>query len=158
MKKTGFQILLLMLVLIVVMSCGNPGVFDQYKTIPANGWNKDSLLVFDVPISSTVQKHNLYISVRNDISYKYSNLWLFVEIVQPGNISHTDTFEITLADPAGKWLGDGFGGIKTREMVFKRNVYFPNSGIYQINIRHGMRNNVLHGITDVGFRVDAQKN
>ncbi len=83
MKKAGFQILLLMLVLFVVASCGNPGVFDQYKTIPANGWHKDSLLVFDVPISSTVQKHNLYISVRNDISYKYSNLWLFVEIVQP---------------------------------------------------------------------------
>ncbi len=157
MKKPGFQFLLLMAVLLVVSACGNPGVFDEYKTIPPNGWHKDSLLVFDMPVADTVQKHNIYISIRNDISYKYSNLWLFIEIIQPGNTTHTDTFEITLADPAGKWLGTGFGGIKSREIVYKRNVYFPVSGIYHINIRHGMRSNVLHGITDVGFRVVQQK-
>lgn len=158
MKKSGIQFLFLMAVLFVISACGQPGLFDQYKAIPAKGWHKDSLLVFDVPVADTLQKHNLYIGIRNDISYKYSNLWLFIEIIQPDNTSYTDTFEIILADPAGKWLGKGFGGMKTYEMIYKRNVFFPVSGTYHINIRHGMRSNLLHGITDLGLRVDNQKN
>ena len=109
------------------------------------------------PVHDTLQNNNLYINVRNDIKYKYSNLWLFIEIDQPGNNSVTDTFEITLADPSGKWLGEGFGGIKNRQVIFKRNVYFPVSGEYKINIRQGMRENVLKGITDIGIRVEKQE-
>jgi gliding motility-associated lipoprotein GldH len=84
-------------------------------------------------------------------------LWLFIKIIQPGDTTAVrDTFEFTLADPTGKWLGEGFGGVKTNEMLFKRNVYFPVSGIYEIQIQHGMRGKLLEGITEVGFRVEKQ--
>ena len=65
-----------------------------------------------------------------------------------------DKFEITLADPAGKWLGGGFGGLKTREVIFRRNVFFPVSGNYKITIQQGMREDVLTGISDVGVRIE----
>lgn len=149
--------LLLGMVFILFSACDNNSVVDEYKSIPETGWNKDSLLVFEVPVADTLQYHNLYINVRNDLKYKYSNLWLFVEIAEPGGAAHTDTFEITLADPAGKWLGTGFGGLKTKETVFKRNIYFPVSGIYKVNIQHGMRNATIQGISDIGLRVEKQK-
>jgi gliding motility-associated lipoprotein GldH len=141
-----------------MLSCNRGGVFGGYKSIPKSVWNRDSLVVFQIPVTDTVQRHSLFLNVRNDIEYKYSNLWLFVEIIQPGDSTAViDTFEFTLADQTGKWLGHGFGGVKTNEMLFKSNVYFPVSGNYQIQIQHGMRGKLLKGITEVGYRVEKSK-
>jgi gliding motility-associated lipoprotein GldH len=155
MKKLGFQFFTGCLFIISLVSCNNDSVFNQYKTIPKGKWNRDSLLIFHVPVTDTLLNHNLFVNIRNDIEYKYSNLWLFIDIKQPGDtIAVRDTFEITLADPTGKWLGTGFGGIKTNETLYRQNVYFPFSGIYEIQIQHGMRGKVLENITDVGIRVE----
>lgn len=135
-------------------SCDKTVVFDKYKAIPKAGWHKDSLVVFNIPIEDTLQNHNLLINIRNETSYKFSNLWLFIEIRQPDGQLLTDTFEIALADPSGKWLGEGIGGIKTRESIFRRNVQLPVSGEYSVKLQHGMRQELLEGIHDVGFRIE----
>lgn len=142
------------LILVVFYACDANRVFEDYRAIPDGKWHKDSLVVFDIPISDTLVNHNLYVNVRNDINYNYSNLWLFIEIAQPGGTAVRDTFEMALADPAGKWLGEGFGGLKTRQAIYRRNVFFPVSGVYTISIGQGMRQEVLSGISDVGFRVE----
>ena len=153
MSKTGYQIILAALLLLCI-ACDRNRVFEEYQPVPQEGWHKEALINFSVLITDTLKNHNLFINVRNDIKYRYSNLWLFVEINQPGEISVTDTFELSLADPSGRWLGEGFGGIKTRQVIFKRNVFFPVSGEYKFNIQHGMREELLLGITDIGFRVE----
>ena len=154
MKQFFCQLLLIASVLIVITGCDQNRVFEKYKSIPESGWNKDSLISFDIPVESTTQNHNLYINVRNEITYSYSNLWLFIEIVQPDGKALKDTCEITLALPTGKWLGKGFGGLKTVQSIYKRNVYFPEIGHYKINIQQGMREANLKGISDIGLRVE----
>jgi gliding motility-associated lipoprotein GldH len=79
---------------------------------------------------------------------------LFVEIEQPGGEVLRDTFEIVVADPSGRWLGKGFGGIKTLQTLYRRDVYFPVPGEYTISLQHGMREDVLTGIHDVGIRIE----
>ena len=154
MKKTGHQFLIISFILIFISSCDNNRVFEAYKEIPESNWNKDSLVTFDIPVTDTIQNHNLYLNVRNDISYNFSNLWLFIEINEPGGTAVTDTLEVLLADQSGRWLGDGFGGIKNQQIAYKGNVFFPASGEYKIVIQHGMREEPLKGITDIGFRVE----
>lgn len=135
-------------------SCDSSRVFDQYREIPESEWHKDSLFVFKIPVTDTLRNHNILIQLRNKTSYKYSNLWLFVEIKQPGGEMLRDTFEIVLADPSGRWLGEGFGGLKTLQAIYRRGVYFPVSGEYTISLQHGMRDEVLTGIHDIGIRVE----
>ncbi len=154
MKRNVTHLLLFIFIPFLFFNCDRSRVFEAYKKLPKTGWHKDSLLTFPVQIDNTVQTNNLYINVRNDIKYKYSNLWLFIKIEEPGKTAVADTFEVVLANPAGKWLGDGFGGIKTKQVLYKRNVYFPKAGEYKVTIQHGMRNKVLKGITDIGFRVE----
>ena len=157
MKRFGFQILMVCASLFFILSCNMGGVSGEYRSIPKSDWNRDSLVVFQIPVTDTVQRHNIFLNVRNDIEYKYSNLWLFVEIIQPGDSTAViDTFEFTLADQTGKWLGHGFGGVKTNEMLFKSNVYFPVSGIYVLQIQHGMRGKLLNGITEIGYRLEKK--
>jgi len=154
MKHALKYIPLVFAAILVFVSCGRKALTNEYKVIGKNGWNKDSLMVFKVPVTDTLKMYQVFVNVRNDIEYKYSNLWLFVGITQPGDtIPATDTLEITLADPTGKWLGEGFGGMKTTETHYRKNVYFPKAGSYKIEVQHGMRGKILTGITDVGIRV-----
>jgi gliding motility-associated lipoprotein GldH len=155
MKRAGIQLLFFITLIALFSACDKNKVFDQYKTLPQPGWHKDSLLVFELNVTDTLQTNNMYINVRNDIKYKYSNLWLFIEIESPDGTAKSDTFEIVLADPTGKWIGTGFGGIKTNQLMYRRSIIFPVSGMYKINIRHGMRTNLLKGINDLGVRVET---
>ena len=155
MKKIVLRFLTTSAFIITIFACNKGGIYGEYKTIPQALWHRDSMVDFEIPVTDTIQNHNLYIDVRNDINYKYSNLWLFVDIIQPGETkAFTDTFEVTLADPSGKWLGHGFGGVKTLETLYRKNVYFPSAGQYKIQIKQGMRGRQLEGITEVGFRIE----
>lgn len=153
--KMRFELLCVVFLWVVFASCDSNRVYEVYKPIPKSGWNKDSLAVFSVPVTDTLQNYNLYIDVRNDITYSYSNLWLFIEIDQPGGKALKDTFEISLAEPSGKWLGEGWGGKKTRQVIYRRDIYFPSSGIYRIKLQQGMREPNLKGISDIGIRLEG---
>ncbi|HYQ57575.1 MAG TPA: gliding motility lipoprotein GldH [Draconibacterium sp.] len=152
-----FQSILFAGILVMLAACDPHSVFDQYKPINKGVWNKDSLVVFNVPVTDTLQNHNLYINVRNNVNYRYSNLWLFITIEQPGGEAVKDTFELVLANPSGQWLGEGRGGLKDLKTIYRRNVFFPVSGDYTINLQQGMRNEELKGISDVGVRVEKAK-
>lgn len=152
-----FQSILFAGIVMLLVACDPHSVFDKYKPINKGVWHKDSLVVFNVPVTDTLQNHSIYINVRNKVEYQYSNLWLFVTIEQPGGEAVSDTFEMVLADPSGKWLGEGFGGLKNRKAIYRRNVFFPRSGDYTISLQQGMRTDELKGISDVGVRVEKIK-
>jgi gliding motility-associated lipoprotein GldH len=148
------KIVYLFALLILLVSCDPNRVFDQYYEFPDSMWHKDSVVTFQIPIADTLRNHNLMVQIRNETNYKFSNLWLFIEITQPDGETVKDTFEIILAEPSGRWLGEGIGGLKTRQAIYRRNVYFPFSGEYIVTLQHGMREESLRGIHDVGFRVE----
>lgn len=154
MKKL-VQCTVSVLFLLAVLACNRRLVFEQYQHIPHKTWHKDSVLNFTINIEDTTQNNNFLINVRNDINYKYSNLWLFLQIEQPDGQTINDKFEIVLADPSGKWLGTGFSGLKTREVLYRRNVFFPVSGEYKVSIQQGMRESELKAISDIGIRIEA---
>ncbi len=152
--KYFFQLFLVGILLSALWACDVNRVFDKYHSIDQTTWSQDSLVMFNIPVTDTTHNHNLYINIRNSIDYNYSNLWLFIQIEQPGGMAIKDTFEMVLADPAGKWLGHGFGGLKNRQALYRSNVYFPHSGEYKIAIQQGMREKNLKGISDVGLRIE----
>lgn len=155
--KNLFRLTLIVAFATVLLSCNKNLVFEQYQRIPEKIWYKDSVLVFNIAIEDSTRNNNFIISVRNDIGYKYSNLWLFLSIEQPNGETMNDKFEIALADPSGKWLGNGLGGLKTREAMYRRNIFFPVPGEYKVFLQQGMREDYLQGISDVGIRIEAVK-
>lgn len=154
MKKTIVLIFYILVTLSVFYSCNSQRVFDKYEKIPESEWHKDSLVVFQMPVSGSQQNHNVFIQLRNETTYKYSNLWLFVKIEQLGGQILRDTFEVVIAYPSGRWAGEGFGGLKTVETLYRQNVYFPVPGEYTISLQQGMRDEILTGIHDVGIRIE----
>lgn len=158
MLKSSFPILII--IAICFFSCDPNRVYDDYESIP-NGWNKDSVITFKLQNIDSVQNYNLFINVRNNSEFAYSNLFLIAQIQFPQGKVITDTLEYQMATPSGEWLGTGFGDIRENKFWYKENVRFDEPGDYKVSIQHAMRKSgdeqgieELEGITDVGFRIE----
>lgn len=144
----------------VLTSCDSNRVFDEYKPVP-NAWNKEDVISFNVTPTDSVKPYNLFVNLRNTNAYKYNNIFLIVEMVNPNGKVQKDTLEYKMAEPSGKLLGTGYTDVKENKLWYKEGFVFNETGDYKINIQQAMRergkvNGVvnLEGVTDVGFRIE----
>lgn len=143
--------------LFIGFSCNFNTVYQQTTDIKDGKWDKNNSLKFEIPMTDTLGGYNILFNIRNNNEYPFSNLYLFVKTWSPTGVSRTDTLEYTLADEDGKWLGKGIGGIWQKEYPYRRNIRFPEPGIYRIEVIQAMRRNQLEGIIDFGVRVEKYR-
>lgn len=161
-KVKGFgKIFLTFTVLSFIVSCTNNIVYNQYKPIENNQWHKDSIITFSVNSTDTISKNNLYVTLRNNKDYEFSNLFLIVGIKFPNNYQIVDTLEYEMTSPDGRFLGTGMTDIKENKLEYKTNVTFSLMGNYDVSIQQAMRKtreieglSTLNGITDVGLQIE----
>lgn len=139
---------------LLITSCDTHRVFEDNKPIANSTWKQNHPILFDVAITDTIIPYNLYVNIRNSGNYQYSNLFLFVKMYFPNGQRTRDTVECTLAEPGGKWLGDGLGDIYDNQKLFKQAIKFPRKGVYKFEVEQAMRIDPLQGITDIGMRVE----
>lgn len=128
-------------------------VFEQSTPINGHTWHTNQPAKVEFEVSDTLAVHNFYITLRNGEEYPYSNLFVFVDMEFPNGKKSTDTVECVLADPTGKWYGEGTASIYDNRILYKNNKRFPIAGRYKVKITQGMRQEELPGIYDVGFRL-----
>ncbi|HHC79892.1 MAG TPA: gliding motility lipoprotein GldH [Flavobacteriia bacterium] len=155
------KLVIIIIISLSIISCNDTTVFDTYKPISKAQWHKDSIVSFTFNPVDTLSKNNVYINIRNNNDYPYSNLFLIVDIHFPDNNTVVDTLEYEMTDAQGKFLGSGFTDIKENKLEYKTNVAFPTKGTYTFSIQHAMRKSgevngitLLDGITDVGLQIE----
>lgn len=148
------------IVFLSLASCDSKRVYDEYQTVP-KVWNKNEVISFTVKAPDSTKPYNLFVNLRNTSDYKYSNLFLIVEMNFPYGKTLRDTLEYKMTAPDGTFLGTGFGSVKENKLWYKEGVVFNEGGEYTVNIQHVMRESGkvdgvenLEGITDVGFRIE----
>lgn len=150
----AFPRFLFLVLVVVLISCDKNVVFEKNISIPDYKWEINNILRLETEINDTVSPHNIYINVRNGSGYEYSNLFLFLTTVTPKGLVAHDTLELTLADPRGKWLGNGSGDVWDNRILFKRNFRFPEAGLWHFELQQAMRINPLPQIMDAGMRIE----
>lgn len=153
--------LLLILMAISIISCDEKRVFDEYKSV-GNSWNKDSIVSFNLPKLDASKKFNLYVNIRDNNDFPYSNLFLIVSMEQPNHKIKVDTLQYEMANTDGTLMGDGFTDVKENKLFYKQNQSFTQKGNYKVHIQQAVRqtgkivgDKELKGITDVGFRIES---
>jgi len=132
---------------ILLIACDSKSVFSEYTSVSSN-WNKDEKVTFNFSAPDTINKYNMFINVRNDKTFAFSNLFLIVHMNFPDGKVISDTLEYEMAEPNGQWLGKGLTALKESKLWYKENVTFPNSGDYNIQIEHAMR------INGIGIKIE----
>lgn len=133
--------------------CGTKAVYDNTKSIPDGVWMDDQHLRFEVSVTDTVNIHKFYLNVRHATTYRYANLFLFINTTFPDGTTARDTVECILADRSGKWLGKGITNIRDNQVLLRRGLRFPQKGRYIFKLEQAMRERELEGIKDIGFRI-----
>jgi gliding motility-associated lipoprotein GldH len=149
-------LLFLSFLVIFLVSCDSKRFFEENKSLDNGVWLSTNSPAFTVNIADTLADYNLYLNIRNDGIYPYSNLYLFIHTTLPGGKTATDTVECQLADPDGKWRGSGLGNLKFNRFLFQKGMAFPRKGQYRFELEQAMRVKELRGIRDVGIRIEKQ--
>ncbi len=159
LKRSSFSIVLVTLFL--MFSCDDKSDFNLYKSIDNEGWKANEKIFFEFDVKDTISPKNLFINIRNNNEYAYSNLYIITELIFPNKTKVVDTLQYEMADKTGQFLGVGFTEIKENKLFYKEKKAFPISGNYIFNVRHAMRKNgevnpieFLKGIQDVGFSIE----
>lgn len=158
------RILVFLTVLIFLVSCSDNIEFTKYQSLPSASWEAHKNVSFEFDVIDTVSAKDLFINIRNNKDYPFSNLYLITELNFPSGDKVIDTLQYEMSDKTGRFLGKGFTDIKENKLFYKEKKVFPKSGKYLLNIRHAMRKNgevnsipFLNGVQDVGFSVEKAK-
>ncbi len=145
------------ILLLACPACKNDIMFSDVKTLPACGWEATHPAAFTFVTTDTTDTYNVLLYIRHRKNYPYQNLWLFVEKKLPDNTTVSDTIECYLSDQRGRWLGNGIGSILEMPVLYEQNIRFPKNGEYTYRIFHGMREDTLTGINDIGMSIETIK-
>lgn len=147
-----------------VVACNNSIEFTQYKSLTNTAWKANESISFEFKVTDTISPKNLFINIRNNKEYAYSNLYVITELNFPKGNKVIDTLHYEMADNTGKYLGEGFTDIKENKLFYKENKVFPEKGNYIFKIRHAMRKNgaispieFLEGLQDIGLSIEKSE-
>ena len=136
---------------IVLSACGPRFEFQGMKPVPVYGWVKDSTFAFELEMSAGSGPFDMNVEIRHAGNYPYSNLFVFLRSDFPDGGYRIDTLDCLLAKPSGEWYGSGLGDLLSLTIPFRKNVQFNQEGTYSVSLGHGMRQDTLEGITDIGM-------
>ena len=161
MKTSKINYIVFVFVAFSIISCDSKREYDSFVSVPNGSWEHSNAILFNFNVNDTINKKNLFLNVRNNQNYNFSNLFLITSLKFPNGKKIVDTLEYKMADNSGHFLGKGITAIKESKLFYKENVVFPVSGEYTISITQAMRKNgeingieSLKGITEVGFRIE----
>ena len=144
MKKLS----LFFFVLLIGLGCSFSSHLYTYEF--SNGWKNNEIVTFDFKTSENKSNYNLFLLLRHNNNYSFSNIFLITELnLANGSIS-SDTLQYTLSDPSGKWLGEKSLSIVEHKLLFKKNIDLLKDSVNYLSVRNSMRlNNVISPIENL---------
>jgi gliding motility-associated lipoprotein GldH len=142
---------------LIFTACNQQVLMDENLAVDDEGWDFRNRARFEVLVEDTISLHAFYLNVRQKETYRYNNLYVFLHTTFPnGTLTH-DTIECLLAQPDGKWLGKTSGSYISNQILLNESLRFPLAGQYRFEIEQAMREEKLHGIADIGIRIETLK-
>jgi len=133
--------------------CDTANIVDYNVEMPAHIWGYDRKVKAVIDVADPAQAYNIYFRVRNTGNYRYSNIFVLLNISGGGMKKQTRRFQYKLAEVDGQWTGSGSGNLFTTVAPMLTGYKFPNKGKYLLEIEQNMRDNPLHEITDAGIKI-----
>ncbi len=145
------QLAICLLLISSLIACGPKEVHSAMNTT-GDSWPEDISQVFEFEISEQ-GNYASHIFLKHNNNYGYRNLFLFSTLTYPDGNSRTDTMQYYLSQPDGKWLGKGWGELKTIKLLFPPKL--DQVGKYKLDLRQGMREAKLEGIEQIGLTIEV---
>lgn len=150
----------LCLISIIFLSCKGNSYYHHSETISAKGWDLNETLYFqDSLLADAPENLHYEVDLRHSNLYPYQNLWLYIRTKASDGTNRLDSINWKLSEPSGLWLGSGWGSLysltyRLPDLTIKKTV---GNRWFRIEVQHGLKDQTLPGIEDVGIHLFSKK-
>ena len=148
--------LLFVVLVSFLFSCDDASFYTKSYSFNNNTWERSVKPKFIVEIKDTKQLYDFIVTLRTSTSYKYNNLWIFLNTTPPNGLSVREPFEIKTCYPDGSWIGKKTGSIVEHTLIFKRRKV-PSRGKYKFILEQGITEKLIDEVVDISFEVKLVK-
>ena len=139
-----------------LFSCDDASFYTKSYSFNNNTWERSVKPKFIVEIKDTKHLYDFIVTLRTTSSYKYNNLWIFLNTTPPNGLSVREPFEIKTCYPDGSWIGKKTGSIVEHTLIFKRRKV-PSRGKYKFVLEQGITEKLIDEVVDISFEVKLVK-
>ena len=148
--------LLFSALLALIVSCDSESIFEENRDMESASWPEVEVQSFQFEIPDRNDKYDLFVNLRNTLSYPYSNIYIRYWIkFENGDLVEEQLVNFDLFDNTGKPMGSGLGDIFDHQLPLLTQYSFEEPGEYTIDLRQYMRQDTLDHVLSVGFRVES---
>ena len=150
------KVIFIFLTIILLGSCQSDSYFHQSETVSDLGWSINQTITFKDSIPSNAPEiMHFEINLRHTNLYPYQNIWLYIHTKCSDGATRMDSVNLKLSEPNGRWIGTGWGSLynisyRLADLKIKKTT---SRRWFKIDIQHGLRDNQLQGIEDIGIRL-----
>ena len=148
--------LLFVVLVTFLFSCDDASFYTKSYSFNNNTWERRVKPKFIVEIKDTKHIYDFIVTLRTSTSYKYNNLWIFLNTTPPNGLSVREPFEIKTCYPDGSWIGKKTGSIVEHTLIFKRRKV-PSRGKYKFILEQGITEKLIDEVVDISFEVKLVK-
>jgi gliding motility-associated lipoprotein GldH len=148
--------LLFVVLVTFLFSCDDASFYTKSYSFNNNTWERRVKPKFIVEIKDTKHLYDFIVTLRTSTSYKYNNLWIFLNTTPPNGLSVREPFEIKTCYPDGSWIGKKTGSIVEHTLIFKRRKV-PSRGKYKFILEQGITEKLIDEVVDISFEVKLVK-
>jgi gliding motility-associated lipoprotein GldH len=145
---------LLIAALALFQGCETNTVYEKNIRLQGAEWNYMEKPEFSVDIDDTAATYAVYVNIRFEAEYNYSNLFFMVNGMSPDGKQQQQRIECELFDKDGLPLGKGLGDLFFIRYKIPRFTKFRTPGTYHFMFEQNMRIDHLKGIHDIGLRIE----
>jgi gliding motility-associated lipoprotein GldH len=143
-----------------IAGCDNDRVYEKNVDFPGRYWNVNEKPEFEFSIPDTSFRYNLYLNIRNEISYLNANIYFTYNLKDSTNriLEEKLVSEFLFDRKTGEPFGNsGLGDIYDHRFLMLEDYRFPSSGKHIMQFEQFMRTDSLQGILSVGLRVEKSE-
>ena len=151
------KLLVLIILWVFITACDDSRYYEKNTDFEKGYWLISDKPSFEFEIIDPSLQYNLYITLRNESDYPYSNLYFTYKLMDDnGSLIKKDlTSEFLFDKKLGKPLGEsGLGDIYNHRFSLLNDFTFPHPGKYTLSYDQFMRTDTLSGILSVGLRIE----
>jgi gliding motility-associated lipoprotein GldH len=140
----------------MLSGCQRNSHYHHSEAPPAGGWEMNRTLFFQDSLRSDVPETvHMEIELRHNNLYPYQNIWIYLKTKCSDGTNRLDSINWKLAEPSGRWLGDGWGSLYSLSYSLPDLSIRKTTGArwFVIEIQHGLRDPLLPGIESVGVHL-----
>ena len=138
------------------ISCTTIDLYEKTTAIPGQAWANNFRPSFDFTIKDTSALYQLFLVLRHNEKYNYSNIYINLYILAPGQDTTIKIQRnLTLATNEKGWEATGMDDIYEHRIALGEPQTLK-AGNYKFSLEQIMRENPLQNVLDAGIRVEKK--